>query len=176
MKELIKSKSVAIVGNAQSLFTRQIGDEIDSHDVVCRINRGIKIEDPACQGHRTDIWAYGDFSLVKHITESCQVRLHLSQFRTGIFHSSLTTNWVELDEIDLLKSRLAWDLPSSGLILIHHILLNEPSRVTLCGFDWKSTPTWTDSDEEKKVISVHNWKLEKDLVTRFSKEYNITIL
>lgn len=36
---LLIDKSVAVVGNAQHLFERRYGTEIDSHDVVVRINR-----------------------------------------------------------------------------------------------------------------------------------------
>ena len=41
MIEFLKNKSVALVGPAKYLSCSNYGVEIDSHDVVVRINRGI---------------------------------------------------------------------------------------------------------------------------------------
>tara|TARA_A100001391_G_scaffold202538_2_gene192423 strand:- start:1421 stop:1960 length:540 start_codon:yes stop_codon:yes gene_type:complete len=41
LQEIVRGKSVALVGNAQSLLTEGKADEIDAHDVVIRINLGL---------------------------------------------------------------------------------------------------------------------------------------
>ena len=48
------SKSIAIVGNASSLLDHSFGQEIDSYDVIIRLNKGF-IRNPESQGTRTDI-------------------------------------------------------------------------------------------------------------------------
>ena len=57
----IKPFTVAVVGNATSLFDKRYGQDIDSHDVVIRINRAaqflnISKEYNRSHGIRTDIW------------------------------------------------------------------------------------------------------------------------
>ncbi len=54
LQALVDGKSVAVVGNASSLFGKNQGAEIDAHDVVIRLNRGF-IVDRTQQGSRTDI-------------------------------------------------------------------------------------------------------------------------
>jgi hypothetical protein len=53
----IAGKSIAVVGNAQSLFDAEFGTEIDAHDIVIRLNKGF-VKSPLAQGHRTDFWGF----------------------------------------------------------------------------------------------------------------------
>ena len=55
--ELIKNKKVAVVGPAQYMLSSKMGEEIDSHDIVIRLNRGIELtkEFFVDLGRRTDI-------------------------------------------------------------------------------------------------------------------------
>ena len=54
VKAFLKGKSVAIVGNAKSLFNELYGEEIDHHDVVIRFTHGY-ITKPESQGTKTDV-------------------------------------------------------------------------------------------------------------------------
>jgi hypothetical protein len=65
MNHWIDRKTVAIIGNAESLFEMFLGGEIDAHDVVIRINRSASIcykkdypEIEKTHGVKTDIWAF----------------------------------------------------------------------------------------------------------------------
>jgi hypothetical protein len=72
LKALISGKRVAVVGNAQSLNSTTYGKEIDSHDVVIRINHAANFfigderfdnEDcdlEAAVGSKIDVWAIWD--------------------------------------------------------------------------------------------------------------------
>jgi hypothetical protein len=45
MKEWFEGKTVALIGNAMSLFEKTYGEEIDSHDVVVRLNKAAMLYD-----------------------------------------------------------------------------------------------------------------------------------
>lgn len=59
LREFVRGKRVALVGNAMSILDRRDGHKIDSHDVVIRMNAGLPRDghDPVAIGHRTDVWA-----------------------------------------------------------------------------------------------------------------------
>ena len=48
---------IAIVGNGRSLVTSEFGQEIDSHDLVIRMNLFYKLLDKKITGVKTDVWA-----------------------------------------------------------------------------------------------------------------------
>lgn len=50
LRKFICGKSVAIVGNAESLFNYKYGKDIDSHDIVIRMNLGYRIIKPESSG------------------------------------------------------------------------------------------------------------------------------
>jgi hypothetical protein len=66
--EFISGKSVAIVCNAPEIMNHIYGEEIDSHDVVIRINRGWPGKDNwKSLGRRTDMLAGGVFEPLRQI-------------------------------------------------------------------------------------------------------------
>ena len=56
-ENFIKGKTVALVGPAKYMENKLLGDEIDNHDVVVRINRGIELVDKFSKnvGKKTNI-------------------------------------------------------------------------------------------------------------------------
>lgn len=164
MKEWFYNKNVALVGSSESLFMHSFGDKIDSHEVVCRINRGVIIKDPIAQGKRTDIWAIGQAKTVEDLLDSCCVKnIHLS-------HKGRTYNntweghpkinyYMPMEILDDLRNDLGHKKPSSGLMIAYYIFVSNPKSVTLYGFDWKKTNTWYF---EEGAYQPHDWNLEKD--------------
>jgi hypothetical protein len=57
LQDLVRGKSVALVGNAQSLLKEGRAKEIDAHDVVIRINLGLPAKiDPKALGTKHTVW------------------------------------------------------------------------------------------------------------------------
>ncbi|HBY68253.1 MAG TPA: hypothetical protein DEG69_11140 [Flavobacteriaceae bacterium] len=56
-EQLIKGNSVALVGPAEYMFSSKMGEEIDNHDLVVRLNRGIELtKENFCDvGKKSDI-------------------------------------------------------------------------------------------------------------------------
>lgn len=174
MKEWFENLSVAVVGNSKSLFEKDYGNLIDSNDVVCRINKGINITDASSQGTRSDVWGYAVTRIVQEeiIKYQFDKTIHLTRkhrksriegFKNKQFESeSCTKFYYPLENLDKLCSRLGHTQPSSGLILINHILESRPKQVYLFGFDWKETPTWYFQE----ATTEHDWNLEKQFVEK----------
>jgi hypothetical protein len=186
MIDLFKNKKVAIVGNSQSIFQKSYGNMIDDHDIVCRINRGIILKDEMSQGTKTDVWTYGDFSIVQDLFEIYNIEhtIHLSAVKrlTTIKGTEekqfekypYTKYYVPLDELDQLVKKInSIDRfePSSGLILINCVHLRDSNSISLFGFDWKKEKTWYNDTED--VLSNHNWDLEKKFI--LNNYNNITV-
>lgn len=59
--QLVNEKSIAVVGNASSLFDQKYGKEIDQHDIVIRFNKTaiFCVDDyKETHGERIDVWAF----------------------------------------------------------------------------------------------------------------------
>lgn len=60
-EELVKNKRVAVVGNAQSLFSKSYGKLIDQHDIIIRFNKPATLYSENCifsHGTKMDVWAF----------------------------------------------------------------------------------------------------------------------
>jgi hypothetical protein len=173
MQDWFKNKSVAIVGNSESLFSKNQGEEIDSHECVCRINRGIQIINESCQGKKTNIWAYGVESIIEDIYNDFKgpKTIHLGSKKRGVRVEGFklkqwekhpfTDFYVPLPQVQSLYDKFGYDRLSSGLILLDYVYSCNPKKILLYGFDWKQTPTWYYHELE----TVHRWDDEKKFVT-----------
>ena len=67
-KKLIENKSVAVVGNSQSLFNKEYGKFIDYHDIVIRFNKPAILYSnnvnnvEISHGTKMDVWAFWTIS------------------------------------------------------------------------------------------------------------------
>jgi hypothetical protein len=59
---IVHDKSIAVVGNSNSLFSQEFGSEIDSHDFVIRFNKPATFycdfDVSVTHGLKTDVWAF----------------------------------------------------------------------------------------------------------------------
>jgi hypothetical protein len=166
-------KSVAIVGNAESILATQQGTAIDSHDVVLRINRGF-VRDPAAQGFRTDIVCLATKinldEMRRHYPGATAI--FVSPYRSNMADDMLAASgnlvcypisaWQELSE------RIGGRRPSAGLMAVQiaHGLLAAHS-VALFGFDWKATKTFY---RDVLRVGVHDWAAERRLTGEWAAE------
>jgi hypothetical protein len=180
MQKWFENKNVALVGGAQSLFDRMHGNEIDSHEVVCRINRSVLIKDAAAQGNKTDIWSIGVPNTVEDLFPTVKIKnFHLSHKRR-VYNGKNESHpnidfYMPMKVLDNLRGDLGHEKPSSGLMSLYYILYCSPKSIKMYGFDWKETPTWY---YEETIYQPHNWLLEKTYIEKIllNRYKNITVI
>lgn len=159
-EDLVKGKTVAVVGNAKSLEQSQFGDCIDQHDIVIRFNRAL--EHPInCQSHgsKTDVWVMWRAGEYKNI---------ISLYKNKKMIQAAYFLDCESDQIEVAPQAVYTDLfaqigkdPSSGLVILEWLNRLDPKSVDVYGFDWKKTPTIHADKTSKYIDNLHDFEKEK---------------
>ena len=180
MEEYVNGKTVALVGNAESLFNYQYGSEINDHQVVIRINNSAIFYDDKnprhTHGTKIDLWAFWDVN--KFATSQSSYRTErMDKFFYDRKYDMLNLDMNRKDKgfifnneefgLDIkLKCKKETGNPSAGLTLLY--LLNEfnPEVVNVYGFDFKQTKTfhhqYNDTDENRyDSFNRHDFKFEE---------------
>ena len=154
IKKYIKGKSVAIVGNAKSIFDKENGDEIDNHDIIIRFNRGF-VTKPESQGTKTHIVILAcELTVDEKLTYKAMYYLNRS-------HNTRCGNDT-ISNIDRQRLRDAiGKQPSSGFMAIDLCL--EAKSIDLYGFDFGQTPTFYNPEG---YITQHDYNKEKQLILK----------
>lgn len=173
--------SIAIVGNAKSLFGKGLGEEIDRHTFVMRLNYGA-ILDEVQQGSRTDLYGCSDDKLtLSWIEEKFRPKLVIwltNKLVPGHFFGHSEINYI-------INKQEYWEIaynyvqpfrPSSGAIAV--VLLREVygiKNIHLYGFDFFSSPTFYHKKKwhfwKKRKPVPHNGNLELEMM----KKLGVTI-
>lgn len=154
VKRFLKGKSVAIVGNAKSIFDKKGGSAIDAHDVVIRFNRGFVTNEEA-QGTRTDILI---LATELNVDEKASFKAMFSVNR------SENTKCGDLTIANEPRRRLRVLLgaqPSSGCMAIDLCREAEVKSIDLYGFDFEATPTFYNPEGYK---TLHNYSAEEKYI------------
>lgn len=162
----ITGKSVAIVGNAQSLFDKHFGKEIDSHDIVIRFNKGFPNK-PEIQGEKT--------SIVMLACELSKVDIQYYKAKYVINRSKGYENPADFTISNEDRHRLAEKLgsqPSTGFMAIDMCLSSCAKSIDLYGFDFEKTPTFYNSEGYK---TQHDYNKEKEIVLNYEKSGLLTV-
>jgi len=167
MNEWFNGKTVAIIGNAQSLFNKTYGKEIDSHDVVIRINRGIEtcFNNTALSSHgkKLDVWVFNLYRTLEKFDIANQDKFHTPYKRLQMNYTPI------LGKIDSSISQEAQDeivgmfspkKVTTGFRILHYMTKFDPSKVSVYGFDWKETPTFYIKHRSTTDLS-HDYAKEK---------------
>jgi hypothetical protein len=160
--KLFAGKSVAIVGNANSLLKQDYGWLIDAHDVVCRFNTGAThARDYEKSGRRTTV---SFFNVMRAWLPEEGISVHVSRRAR---EESDPDYFIPISTIDEIAGIIDVDRPSSGMMVNHFIHeYAKPARVSLFGFDFKATKTWYHQKEGR--LDPHDYVKEG--------EYTKTIL
>jgi hypothetical protein len=167
MKSWFFDKSVALIGNAQSLFSKKYGEEIDSHDVVVRLNKAAmlytKFDAAESHGTKTDVWMFWNANEYKNFFKNTKAKLmhmgHQSRNmgnRYGIDYMYPEDMYAKLRKIAGEHSN-----PTTGFMALDYIISCQPKILNVYGFDWKETPTFTDPDMKKEKFCPHDYETEK---------------
>lgn len=169
MREWFEGKTVAIVGNAMSLFDKEYGAEIDSHDVVVRLNKAAmlyeRFDAERSHGKRTDIWMFWRTAEYKKLFGN--VDKSIKKMHMG--HQDRNSNDIKLVDfvypnelyIPLKKEAGKHNNPTTGLMALDYVFHCKPNMMSVYGYDWKATPTYTDPDRKKDKACPHDFETEK---------------
>lgn len=172
MKGWFENKTVAIVGNAASLFDKEYGVEIDSHEVVVRLNKAAMLytnfNAEKSHGKRTDVWIFWNTSeyksqFAKYPNVKKMHAGHQARFLANIKHVDFV--YPDVPNYDLLKRQAGnHNNPTTGLIALDWITYCKPKSLDIYGFDWKDTPTFTDPKRVRDKFCPHDFKTEREYV------------
>ena len=141
--EFCKGKSIALVGNAESIFDKK--RNIDDFDVVIRMNRGVQLTSEQINkiGRKCDVYGCSGAGL------ATQATLNAPQFKmwmTTFFREKAPEDFLFYPEEqwDILKEKLGDDTrPSTGLMMLDFLVNNiDFKSINLFGFDGWQTKTW----------------------------------
>lgn len=167
LKNLVRHKSVAIVGNSSKILEKTQGAEIDKHDVVIRFNKGFPSRNPQALGKRTDI-----------LFLACTIsNTELQEFGDAytVRRSSLCQNICNfnLSSLDRRQLKQGGAQASTGFIAINLALSAGAKNIDLYGFDFFKSPTYYNAPNYK---TLHNGASEAEKVLEYAKNGLLRVL
>lgn len=181
LEEFVSGKTVAIVGNGPSELGKGLGDEIDSHDVVIRINNHTVKGFERDYGTRTDMWAKHTTDYLKH--ERTEPGIKFILYAANWMRDRLVYGYREAIENDLTdcivdycdakdRQPLTEGLgihPTTGALLIEMLRKTEMKSLDVYGFSFlesKPADTYThymndmSLEKLKKEVAAHKMDVE----------------
>lgn len=172
-RDIVAGMSIALVGNSAAILREKPGRQIDSRDVVIRINRGIpQVVDPDAIGHRTSIWATAKHWNDLEAPKGCHVamwmkltalgRVQLPFFRHAHEKHLVVEEWSQTDE-DLCREFVGAD-PGTGIRMLWWLRHRaDPRSVSCYGMDcWEEPTHWSG----RKQTANHRPDLERQAMLR----------
>lgn len=190
IQDICRGKRIAIVGNAESLQSLTKANEIDAHDVVVRMNKGVMASPDMLSkhlGYRCDIYAFSGKGYAPeeaHQTEKPSVSVWMTtrkrekapehvEFFPEKMWNNLQMELATLSNVETEKEIR----PSTGLMVVYMILKGVDYKwVDIYGFDFWQTKTFYN----KKTINPNRSiqpLAEKLLMEKMLVEHsNVTII
>lgn len=163
--KIIKGKTVAIVGPAKYMIGKNLGKEIDSHDIVVRINRSIEscLEFGKDIGRRTDILYScmiekpenaGKIDVQNLINKNIKFVCipPKSSFEGVAVNNDMITDYANEEKYKELKSKISTRIisatlnnviakevkcrPNTGYLAIYDLLEHMPKKLSIYGFSF----------------------------------------
>lgn len=168
MNEWFDNKSIAIIGNAKSLFNKEYGDEIDSHDVVIRINKGIEVctqpSNTKSHGKKVDVWCFNLYGSLENFDNTMKKKLPQTYKRLQMNYSPLVNKFdssISENAINEIKNIFTPKKITTGFRILHYITKFQTKSVNVYGYDWKATPTYYMNYRSTADLS-HDYTKEKE--------------
>ena len=175
LKTFLKGRSVAVVGNASSILDQGFGEEIDSHDVVIRFNKGFPSKDVGFKTHilflattlsREEL---ANFRAVYTVKRS---RFSGNRCDFNISPPDRVALAQEPNEF-LKKTAIATrSQASTGFIAVDFCLSTDCKKIDLYGFDFFRTPTYYNDPD---YVTYHNGDKERERLLELQEYGLITI-
>jgi len=162
--QYLNDKRVVLLGNSRSIMNSK--KDIDSFDVVCRINRGVPGKNAECIGTRTDV-LFTSTSVSDHFLERFNAKYILwmtedqkcmkDNIKDSVYLTS-TEDW------RYVRSLIPhFQLPSTGLLVIYFLIKYiDFQSLTIYGFDCFETGTWYHDIKNQKW---HAGAYEKNIIS-----------
>jgi hypothetical protein len=179
LKHLVKGKKIVIVGSSPSLIGSNLGNVIDSHDLVIRINGTLRIKNSQDFGQRTDCVFLGAAfstpemlrSRIPEIDKNC-ILMSTTKNKSLIdehFNSQTVVYYPQhlpkiiSKEVEKKSGQPLWDKPfrppRSGFVAVASIChFAEPKSVTVIGMS-KDEVAARMTIDEKSVVKNYDEEL-----------------
>lgn len=167
IKDDIREKRVAIIGNAKSIFDFEQGEQIDSFDFVIRFNRGF-ITRPECQGSKTNLLILGTDLITPGEIDSFNAKWVLNRsdhYKNPVYFT------IPNQDRRMMREKLDCQ-PSTGFMAIDLCLSAGAKSIDLFGFDFERTPTFYNSPDYK---TLHDYPQEERIVSEYERCGLLTI-
>lgn len=170
------NKSVALVGNARALGKTSFGPDIDSADIVVRINSA-PMPDATSHGTRTDWLAMStpvDAETLKDRAPSRQLWMTRKRKRLG--YLMLQSPGFHLHDVAMIAKQREelGSSPTTGLMMIDLLLRSEAREIHLYGFDFFNSLSLSGARTAAQVP--HDFNAEKQWVqTRLDLDPRLTL-
>ena len=170
LKELLKDKTVAIVGNCEKIFKTKYGKDIDNHDIIIRFNKGYPIRTES-QGTRTDLLFLACTLTPEELYKfKTKYTIRRSSFcgTKCMFEVNPQDNY-QLQQVsneECNRRKLKFSQPSTGFIAINFALSTKCKSIDLYGFDGLQTPTYYNPIGYKPL---HNGNKELEKILEYEK-------
>lgn len=169
----ISNKHVAVVGNANAQFSKLQGFEIDAHDIVIRMNRCTTLFGPdkwsLTHGSKIDIWAVWRYDEYENYNLSVACDVIQMAFWYGSKYAN-KINFYDHNSIMNLIEHSGNEIPSTGMMVLDWVKRQNPKSVSVYGFDWKTSPTWTDTKRQHDANCPHNFIKEQAYCANYFRD------
>ena len=160
IEQSVEGKTVALVGNARSLSERTYGDEIDSHDIVIRINRAPMVSS-LTHGCKTT-W----LALATSMSKENYHELHSNKLIWMSHKRKRIRSWMVGESFYLCPMNiynytksLTGSQPSTGFMIFYWLCRTSFRSLDLYGFDFFKSLSLSGSRTAHQVP--HDFKAEE---------------
>lgn len=169
--DYLKDKNVVLVGPASYLLGQGKGQEIDSYDVVVRMNHIFDIIEqyPEDLGRKTDV-LYLNFGKTRNLKSQDFSNLKRNSVKYIVSKSNFARRidgsfcFVSATYINNILRKKINKMPNMGLISIIHLLTSSLKTLTIMGCDFYQTgyfPGYLGIDKEKSIKATATEKVHE---------------